>query len=429
MVRTRNVAIFLLVIGAVTMLAGGLGLLALSLDGSGAQETGDSGTPAGEAVATLHEQGVTGENVTVGILDVTGFEINRQELRERVVERRQFGDDTSAVSRDPAHGTKAATTVARVAPGADLYLGTFETPSDYEAALDWLVEQGVDVVVTPVAYAGTLGDGTSKLARATTNATDRGVSVVAPTGNLGQGHWLGEYTPTDDGVHVFGDETLNEIAGPAGRAEFWLATDGNAEQYRLELYELRDGAEPTLVARSVPYESGHIASQRLTVRLDDGRYGLVVRGPENETDTTIRIASVTHSFAQANQAMSVTAPAAAPGVLSVGAFDPSTNRVEPFSSRGPTHDGRLGVHVVAPSRLSLPGTTFEGTSASATFVGGVAALMLDAAPDLDPAAVHQILTTTAEPLDGVNAESGHGRVAPAVAVAEAANRTQDENST
>lgn len=427
MTRYRTVAVLLLVVGAVTMLAGGLGLVAVSLDGGDTRDEGGSGTAVGEAIASLHERGVTGENVSVGILDVTGFETDRPQLQDRVVAREQFGDGTSAVTADPAHGTKAAATVARVAPDADLYLGTFETPADYGAALDWLLEQDVSVVVAPVAYAGSLGDGTSRLSRATTNATDRGVLVVAPTGNLGQGHWLGEYAPTDEGVHVFGDDTINEIAGSTGRAEFWLATDAAPGEYRLELHELGDGPETDLVARSVPYEAGTVTSQRLTARLDEGRYGLVVRGPADETGTTIRVASATHSFARLRPARSIAAPAAAPGALAVGAFDPATNRTEPFSSRGPTRDGRLGVDVVAPGSLTLREDTFEGTSASATFVGGVAALLLDAVPGLDPADVHRVLTATAEPLDGVNAESGHGRIAPAAAVAESVDRAAGED--
>lgn len=427
--RTRTVAVLLLVIGAVTALAGGLSLLALTLDGGASGQGGETAASAGRAVATVHEQGTTGVNVSVGVLDVTGFETDSEALAGRVVEREQFGDGTATGVRGADHGTKAAATVARVAPDADLYLGTFETPGEYEEALAWLVERDVDVVVAPVAFAGTLGDGTSQIARATTNVTERGTLVVAPSGNIAAGHWLGEYAPTDDGVHAFEGGTINEISGPAGRAEFWLAADSATGDYRLELHELGDGRETDLVATSVPYEEGSGSNQRLTVRLDEGRYGLVVRGPANDTDVRIRVASSTHSFAQSRPAGSITAPAAAPGALSVGAFDPETNRTEPFSSRGPTLDGRLGVHVVAPSTLTLPEAgSFEGTSASATFVGSVAALVLDAAPDMSPDEVRDLLTSTAEPLDGVNARSGHGRVAPGDAVAAAQASVEGDSS-
>lgn len=418
MVETRTVAVLLLVVGGVSAVGGGLGYLAVTVDGGAGQPTNRTTVPG--SIADVHEAGITGENVSVGVLDVTGFETNTDVLDGRVVETRQFGAGDDAFGGDRSHGTATAATIARLAPDASLYLGRFETVEEYAAALDWLVEQDVDVVVTPVAYAGTLGDGASELAQATTNATAQGVTVVAPAGNLGRGHWRGEYAPTDDGVHVFDDGTFNRITGPAGRAEFWLTTDGDSEAYRLELHEITGDNETELVAQSVPHESGSVPSERLTVRLDDGRYALVVRGPENDTDAQIRVASATHSLARVRPAGSVTAPAAAPGALSVGAVDPATNRTEPFSSRGPTPDGRLGVHVVAPSRLSVSGMdSFTGTSASASFVGGVVALLLDANPELDPADVHTALTSTADPIDGVDATSGHGRVVPDEAVAAA----------
>jgi len=423
MVRIRTVAVLLFVVGAVTTLAGGLAILAVSLDSGRQDAAGGDATAVGQAVETLHREGITGEDVAVGVLDVSGFETDRSVLGDRVVERRQFGDDATAIGAG-AHGTRAARTVARVAPDAELYLGTFETPADYERALDWLLERDVDVIVAPVAHAGTLGDGNSQLSRVTTAAVDQGVTVVAPAGNLGRSHWIGEYSPTAEGVHAFGNRTLNPIAGQAGRAEFWLTTDGEPGEYRLELHELGDGRETELVARSVPYEAGAVTNQRLTVRLDDGQYGLVVRGPPAETGATIRVASGTHSFARTRPARSVAAPAAARGVLSVGAFDPATNRTEPYSSRGPTLDGRLGVHVVAPGSLALSKERFEGSSASASFTGGVAALVVDAAPQLDAATVRQVITATADPLDGVNAETGHGRIAPAAAVAQARARTE-----
>lgn len=418
MVETRTVAVLLLVVGGVSVVAGGLGYLAVTVDGGAGQPTDETTVP--ESIAAVHDAGITGENVSVGVLDVTGFETDTGALDGRVVETRQFGAGGDAVGGDRSHGTATAATIARLAPDASLYLGRFETVEEYAAALDWLVEQDVDVVVTPVAYAGTLGDGASELAQATTNATEQGITVVAPAGNLGQGHWRGEYTPTDDGVHAFDGRPLNRITGPAGRAEFWLTTDGDPEAYQLELHEITGGNETRLVAQSVPHDSGSVPSERLTVRLDDGRYALVVRGPENETDARIRVASATHSLAQVRPAGSVTAPAVAPGALSVGAVDPATNRTAPYSSRGPTLDGRLGVHVVAPSSLSVSGVdSFTGTSASASFVGGVVALLVDASPGLAPADVRTVVTSTAEPIDGVDAVSGHGRIVPDEAVAAA----------
>lgn len=418
--RYRTIAVITLVVGGVTIAASGLGYLALTVDTEERAQDRPGTVSVPGTVQQLHSAGITGENVTVGVLDVTGFDTDQSALADSVVESRAF-DGSSAVSAgETAHGTKTAVSIAELAPDATLYLGTFQTPAEYATALEWMVAQGVDVVVVPVAYAGTLGDGESKLSRATTNATEQGVAVVAPSGNLGRSHWLGEYRPTGDGVHVFGDDTLNRITGPTGRAEFWLTTDASTGEYRLELHELTGDNQTELVAQSVAYESGVVHSERLTVRLDDGRYALVVRGPATDTDAQIRVASSTHELAERHPAGSVTAPAVASGAISVGAYDPATNRTELFSSRGPTTDGRLGVHIVAPSTLTVPGVgTYTGTSAGATYAGGIVALLLDANPELVPTEIRRILTSTAEPIDGVNSRSGHGRVDTVRAVEQA----------
>ena len=57
-------------------------------------------------------------------------------------------------------------------------------------------------------------------------------------------------------------------------------------------------------------------------------------------------------------------------------------QVEEYSSRGPTSDGRLKPEVVAPTQYETPieeYECFDGTSASAPIVAGVAALLVDAA--------------------------------------------------
>ncbi|THE65572.1 subtilase [Salinadaptatus halalkaliphilus] len=414
--RTKQVAVLVAIVLVVSSLAGGLAGLAISLESTAADAELGEPTVQTEAV---HETGITGENVSVGILDVTGFDAEQPLLEDRVVTSRGFGDGVAVDDPTDNHGTAAAITVARTAPDAELYLGTVETPADYAAGLEWLVEEDVDVVVTPVVDAGTVGDGTADIARSTTAAIDQGVIVVAPVGNIGDGHWIGTYDPDEDGVHSFDHGPLNGIDGQTGHAEFHLAWNDPDESYHLELHRLGDDGTTDLVARSLPREHRPESAERLTVRLEDDRYALVVRGPGagDGTNTTVRIASPTHSLDEARSERSVTAPATAPEAIAVGAYDPSSESVAPFSSRGPTTDGRLGVYVVAPSGNHGPGTeSFEGTSASAAYVGGVVALVCETAPDLEPRDVRWTIASSAEPIDGVDAESGHGVIDPLAAV-------------
>ena len=67
--------------------------------------------------------------------------------------------------------------------------------------------------------------------------------------------------------------------------------------------------------------------------------------------------------------------------------------------------------------MPAPDGTYEfttGTSVAAAHVSGVAALLLQRDPTLDPAGVREILTSTANPLgtSGRTDEFGHGRIDP-----------------
>ena len=240
----RTLAVVVL---GVAVLAGSLGLLALSLSADGGQST-DAGQSAqrtdsvavrnvGSAVSTLHEEGATGENVSVGVVDVTGFDSESDALAGRVREARAFGE--ASVSGDSAsHGTAAAETVARIAPDADLSLATVDSPSSYQRAVEWLVAQKVDVIVAPVSFYGMPGDGTSPVAEVAARATEEGVVFVSPTGNLARSHWSGRYRGVENGTVAFGGSARNYIRGDGRDVTVWLSWDrahrgqGHADDHR-----------------------------------------------------------------------------------------------------------------------------------------------------------------------------------------------------
>jgi len=99
------------------------------------------------------------------------------------------------------------------------------------------------------------------------------------------------------------------------------------------------------------------------------------------------------------EAGSLSEPADHLSVITVGAvlgFEPLS--VEPFSSRGPTADGRTKPEVVSPTGLVGAfegGQLFSGTSAAAPHVAGVVALLLQAFPKADAAEVRSQLMSRA----------------------------------
>ncbi|NEU58482.1 S8 family serine peptidase [Halorussus sp. MSC15.2] len=407
----------------VLVLAGSLALLATSLSAStvGSQTTSTPATAVGPEVAALHDAGVTGENVTVGVVDVTGFDTDATALDGRVVDARAFGSD-GTVRNDGrnAHGTAAAETVARVAPDADLYLTTFDSPDGFRRAVEWLVAEEVDVVVAPVSFYGMPGDGTSPVADVAERATDEGVVFVSPTGNLARSHWTGRYRGVENGTLTFGDNARNYVRGDGRDVAVWLSwDDAHREQdYTAELH-WTDGSRSRLVARSSPYPGDGVPNERIVARVRSGTYYVTVRGPANATGARLELSSPTHDFQHVRSAGSLVAPASAPSVVTVGAYDATARRVEPFSSRGPTPDGRDGVDLVAPSHPDATDTEgFVGSSAAATYAGGVAALVVDERPDLAPRAVERRLETTAVDAGrpGADPVTGYGRLRPVRAV-------------
>ena len=98
-------------------------------------------------------------------------------------------------------------------------------------------------------------------------------------------------------------------------------------------------------------------------------------------------------------------------VITVGAINISTMEIQPYSSRGPTEDGRLKPDLVAPDNVttfSYISNGFAGTSASAPYVAGCAALIMEIFkedPDLD---VKKVLTDSATDLGPKGSDNIYG---------------------
>jgi serine protease AprX len=131
-------------------------------------------------------------------------------------------------------------------------------------------------------------------------------------------------------------------------------------------------------------------------------------------------------------ACTIGSPAAAARAITVGAMaDVSQGGfyLAPFSSRGPTADGRMKPDLVAPGvavTAAKAGTTSDyvavtGTSIAAPFVTGVALLMLQENPSLTPQGVKDELMGTAVDwgATGVDADYGAGRLDAYAALAAA----------
>ena len=164
-------------------------------------------------VPALHERGLSGEGVIIGILD-TGFRLTHIALRDSMVlHAYDFvdGDTISVVTQgaytsSQSHGTKVWGVIAGYLPGtlvgpaygAHLLLArtednASETPveeDNWVAAIEWMEARGVDVTNTSLSYLDwyshrDLDGDTATITIAADAAAARGVIVVVSAGNDG----------------------------------------------------------------------------------------------------------------------------------------------------------------------------------------------------------------------------------------------------
>jgi len=312
---------------------------------------------------------------------------------------------------DAAHGTAVAEIVYDIAPGATFYLVATDTDADAIDALEWLIVQGVDVIVASISVDGFCLDAGSSVYEPTfERLRNQGVLLIAASGNDGLSHWQGAFVDTDgDGIHEFapGDESISIELYEGEFVDMVLQWD-NPCQPSPNDYELRmvdDSGRTVLLSEydnslDGPYEELYDEVPR------DGTYHFQIEKYAGSSSVFFDLVWVNGpDFEHATRAGSVGyfEPAVSPNVMTVGAVNWKTFKLESTSSGGPTKDGRIKPDIVAPTCVvtdSYGGRTseyveyecgFEGTSAAAPHAGGAAVLAMQAFPKLSPTAIQAYL--------------------------------------
>lgn len=361
----------------------------------------------------LHERGLTGENVTVGVIDAA-FRVSDPEIAANVGSYRSF----DAGSTDMSHGTAVASVVTDTAPDATLQLaavGETTTADEYRRAIKWLEASGADIIVDAGSYFGQPGDGTGDIARIAANASNDTL-VITSAGNYGQRHWSAPHDASGGPEYVpfAPDAETNSLAAGqpmAGRVTVSLQWDGwpnTTHDYDLYLFR-RQIHRDELVATSQTRQAngGGAPAEYIDVNVPRGHYYIAIRA-HNVTGTHRVTMFANRDLQYRSAAGSLTAPGTALGVLTIGAYD--EDRVAPFSSRGPIAN-RSGIDLVAPDNAVM-GTVevTGGTSYAAPYVAGTGALLAARYPKLSAAQLREALRSSATDVgpEGVDPESGHG---------------------
>ena len=305
-----------------------------------------------------------------------------------------------------------------------------------------MVSQGVSVINHSAVWTfGGPGDGsyTYPLSlRATVGrAVDGGSIWVSAAGNDARRTWFGPPSFLDLGegfgfAHFMGSDFSNDVILTAGdRVEIHLRWEDNwsnsSRDLDIGVWSYSEQDYVALTADPQQGRPGHFPIELLRFQVPkDGEYGIVVStvGVGNAPSWIQLIVLESPAGIEAiehyTENGSIRSPAefANPGLLAVGAapwYDVHT--IEPYSSRGPTPDGRVKPDVVGAAcgetslqPLNALGLGFCGTSQATPHVAGMAALVRQRFPDYSPVQVAGYLKENAEQreIPDPNNTWGHG---------------------
>ncbi len=370
----------------------------------------------GSEIEAWHGAGWTGRGTKIGILDssFTGYAaLLGAELPVSVTTASFHFEGLERGSN--SHGTAVAEIVHDVAPGAELVL--VNADSDHLSdAVDFFITEGVDVINLSGGWSVGPFDGTAEQDVQVNRAIDAGIVWVNAAGNEADQHLGGTYQDGDSNgwAELSGEVEINDFFVEAGdQFQIILNWTDPTEDLDLCLWDL-DRILVLPPAEQVPEScSDGLQSQPWDQPLEvidwintypDTRWfgfslgaGSTLNPPTGQAYDVFT--NVVLDLGIQTPESSLLVPAATERVITVGAV-PHFNHgvIEPFSSRGPTADGRVKPDLVGPDGVSTAtfGGSFSGTSASSPFVAGMAALYLNMHPGTTPIDIRRELGQLAD---------------------------------
>ncbi|MDI1495955.1 MAG: peptidase S8/S53 [Cenarchaeum symbiont of Oopsacas minuta] len=371
----------------------------------------------------LHDMGITGNNITVAVLDV-GFTLDAA-ISSRVSYSAVFGSCSDLTCGDGSHGTSVSHIVADMAPDANLELYSTSDSIGLVNAISHIISRGkADILTISLGVPGLGGDGstkhfrdgTSHVARIVDQARDAGMLVTVSSGNSAQDHWTGTYVPsltvTPASLNLDSYQSILEINPTVSGKQkaclsinsekdivylSWDSWDQNPVQDDYDLFLFNDDMTQLLTYSTEWQPIGGIEPlEEIQYENILGNKCLVVASKSSTQDHKLHITALDGPLAPSISKGSIGTPADARGALSVGATFYFTDNLESFSSVGPTDDGRIKPEICGYDGVStISGGSFFGTSAAAPHIAGMAALLLDANPSATPDEIQRSIEDSA----------------------------------
>ncbi|NWF69740.1 MAG: S8 family serine peptidase [Chloroflexi bacterium] len=371
-----------------------------------------------------NEAGFSGAGIRIGILDL-GFGNLEDLLGDELPENVVANYDISRLSRDPVdHGTACAMVVHRMAPEAELYIAYYDgSYSAFLDALEFLRDNDVQIINHSVGSAVGPRDGTWGDAPIVDDfVRETGVLWVNAAGNSAQSYTSWEFNEGDDDMHDFGrdDYYLPFMAG-APFTSVIMNWDGNwdgreEDNYSFTIYD-ETGDEVVVAAESRRGRRNDYPFQGIAFASTPGAvYYISVTRERGDGENTFEIFVNNGLFPDWAQVQenTILVPGDARSVMTVGATGLTDDRLEDYSSQGPTPDDRIKPDISAPTGEVLPGYRegFFGTSGAAPLAAAAAALVLQRFPDMTAPEIMAYLMENSLDLgqDGEDPEFGAGRL-------------------
>lgn len=450
---------------------------------SGVTSEGVAASNASAWQAAAPALGNSGQGVNVGVVDL-GFgnlaaEISAGHLPAGKVHYTPAtpgsAQDKCADDSQSDHGTAVAEIVHQMAPNADIYLYCVDDSSAFAAVADGIARtpagaaNRLKVVTSSLGFIGEGrgdgNDGPGSTEYGVKEAREAGVLWVQSAGNYARTHWSGTLTDANrDGLVDMPDpglqygKTTNEmdatLLDPQTSGWITLSWDqwpttklpialkvteyGHDSNGNLVLASPAPGkTNPTTIPRvsGGPPVIDYPISNSSTTDYHQYNLSIVLGGtvPQLRYDLTYDGDTYPSMLADADPAHaaagSIVQPASSQYAVAAGAAYWQNGALEPFSSQGPTIDGRVKPDITGYDGVStnisdmqasqydsngnvIPGTTgFYGTSAAAPHVAGAAVLAAAANPGMDASELEAFLESPrngAGAVDPGSNASGHG---------------------
>ncbi len=347
----------------------------------------------------------------IAILDL-GFKDYKSVLGTELpasVTTRSFRSDGD-IEAGEVHGTACAEIVYDMMPDASFYLVNFSTADDHYDAVNWIVNQGVDIISYSVGwYNAGDGAGNGPICDDVKMAADAGALWVSSAGNEARRHWTGKFSdPNGNSFHNFAsdDEILGIYVEAYEDVAFFLNWDdwgtwnpatqrfsGSSQDYDMYMWYWT-GSSWLYVEESENWQAGNLGQHPIEFvgyrwSSKSTYWGVSIKKYKTTEDCTLELFTYGNlSSAPCEYNIpegSLLIPADSEAAIAVGATDCITDEYHVYSSRGPTHDDRIKPDFCAPSGVSTSSVTygnlgFYGTSAAVPHVAGGLALVFGKTP-------------------------------------------------